>query len=61
MRCKTTIAKLKFAKASGNDQINTELLNAEEYWTPNISTNIRQKIRESEETQTSGKQTLWLN
>lgn len=43
------IAKLKNGKATGIDQINTELLRAEEVRTPTTLTNILQKIWEQEE------------
>ncbi|XP_062611962.1 uncharacterized protein LOC134273760 [Saccostrea cucullata] len=49
---KKAIGKLKNGKAAGIDQINAELLKAEEYWTPTILTNILQNIWESEETPT---------
>ncbi|XP_062570395.1 uncharacterized protein LOC134232444 [Saccostrea cucullata] len=49
---KKAIKRLKNGKAAGIDQINAELLKAEEYWTPTILTNILQNIWESEETPT---------
>lgn len=48
-KVKMAIAKLRNGKATGIDQINTELLRAEEVRTPTTLTNILQKIWEQEE------------